>query len=153
MHSFLFILQKSPITREDPVSFSAIDIEHPPADDDESRGDITVLQDSISSANSSSSNSGNGIRRIVTTEDQFPNEMGKTAATAVFLFISFFINTVSLVLTHQRLPGTEISTRDPLPDIILDNIPTWDAGLEVAELMIMVSIISTIVLLILHKCR
>jgi len=82
------------------------------------------------------------------TTEAFPKEFHKTVVVALFCAVAFFLNTISLVLTHQRLPE-----RDPLPDIILDNIPTWDTGLDVAEIIIIVSLVSTLVLMFLHKYR
>ena len=78
----------------------------------------------------------------------FPNEYLKTVVAGVFLALCFFLNTVSLVLTHQRLPE-----RNPLPDIILDNIPTVDSALDAAEIIIMVAVISTMTLTVFHTFR
>lgn len=86
-------------------------------------------------------------------EDPFPSEIFKGAIVAVILAICFFLNTLSLVLTYQRQPDR--NTTKPLPDIILDNLPfpVYDDGLYIAEVMIMFSVLSSIIVLALHRYR
>jgi len=86
-------------------------------------------------------------------ENPLPAEMHKTVVGAVVLAVCFILNTLSLVLTHQRQPDR--NTTKPLPDIIMDNLPfpVFDDGLYIAEVMIMICVISTLTLVTLHRFR
>ncbi|CAL8074797.1 unnamed protein product [Orchesella dallaii] len=78
----------------------------------------------------------------------FPTEKRKTVIALALLVVNFILATVSLALTHQRLP-----TYKPLPDIILDNVATQDWALYVSEILIMISVAVTVTVLLLHKHR
>lgn len=68
-----------------------------------------------------------------------------------FLTMNFILATVSLALTHQRLPDRNVYK--PLPDIVLDNVQTQEWALYVSEILIMVSVAVTVTVLFLHKYR
>ena len=60
----------------------------------------------------------------------------------------FLATTTSLALTHERVP--DIS---PLPDAVLDNIKYQKWGLDVSEILLMVSTMTAIVVVMLHSHR
>ena len=73
----------------------------------------------------------------------------KTFVAFVFLFFAWVATTTSLALTHDRVPYQD----DPLPDIILDNVTYQHWGLDVSEIIIMVSTWSAFLITIFHKHR
>ncbi|KAB7502925.1 Phosphatidylcholine:ceramide cholinephosphotransferase 1 [Armadillidium nasatum] len=81
-------------------------------------------------------------------EPRFPKEKMKTLIAFLFLFANWMLTTASLALTHERVP-----TAAPLPDITLDNISPQSWGLEVSEIMIIVSVYFCVVVVIFHKYR
>ena len=64
---------------------------------------------------------------------------------------SWFLTTISLALVHERLP--ERSTYPPLPDVFLDNVPASDWGLDVSEILIIMSTTCILVLVFFHRYR
>lgn len=103
--------------------------------------------------NSYYNGSSNGIVKIPMPtphreEPRFPKEKMKTFLAFVFLFGNWLFTTASLALTHERVPNAP-----PLPDIVLDNINTQAWGLEVSEIMIIVSVYVCILVVIFHKYR
>jgi len=77
-----------------------------------------------------------------------PGEPLKTLLSLVFLLSGFVTTSLSLALTHERVPETP-----PLPDIILDNVPNQHWGLDVSEVLLMVSTITAFLVVILHSHR
>ncbi|CAG7716201.1 unnamed protein product [Allacma fusca] len=82
---------------------------------------------------------------------RFPKEKRKTAVAFVFLFCNFILATLSLALTHERLPDR--NTSKPLPDIVLDNVNTQDWALDVSEILIIIMTAVTFFIMIFHKHR
>jgi shingomyelin synthase len=80
--------------------------------------------------------------------DDIPGEPLKTMLSALFLGTGFLATTVSLALTHERVPEV-----DPLPDIVLDNVKYQGWGLDVSEILLMLSTMSAVMLVLLHSHR
>lgn len=77
-----------------------------------------------------------------------PHEPLKTLLAAFFLATGFVATTTSLAITHEHVP--EI---DPLPDIFLDNVTYTEWGLDVSEILIMISTMSAVIVVMLHSHR
>jgi len=84
-------------------------------------------------------------------ETKYPSEYLKTFYAFLFVMASWFLTTISLALVHERLP--ERSTYPPLPDVFLDNVPASDWGLDVSEILIIMSTTSILVLVFFHRYR
>jgi len=83
-----------------------------------------------------------------TAERNVPGEVMKFLISIVFLLFGLAISVLSLSLTHDRTPNVE-----PLPDIILDNLPYQDWALKASEYIILtLSGVSGIIVLF-HKHR
>lgn len=80
--------------------------------------------------------------------DAIPKEPLKTLVSALFLATGFVATTSSLAITHESVP--EI---DPLPDVILDNVSYQQWGLDVSEILIMISTFSAFMIVMLHSYR
>ena len=68
----------------------------------------------------------------------------------IILCISFFLSTLSLAITHDRVPDRTIG---PLPDIVLDNVAAIDWMLGVSEILIMFVVNTCIIIVLFHKNR
>ena len=71
------------------------------------------------------------VRETEIPEVSIPDEPLKTLLGLVILALGFLSTSVSLSLTHERLP-----TSDPLPDIVLDNVPFQAWGLFASEVLL-----------------
>ena len=80
--------------------------------------------------------------------EKIPQEPLKTLLAALFLGTGFLVTSLSLAFTHDRHPGI-----DPLPDVVLDNIKYQSWGLDVSEYLLMISTLSAILVVALHKHR
>jgi len=81
-------------------------------------------------------------------KENIPQEPLKTLLAALFLGTGFLVTSFSLAFTHDRHPESE-----PLPDIVLDNMPYQHWGLDVSEYLLMISTLSAIFIVIFHKHR
>jgi len=79
---------------------------------------------------------------------KIPREPLKTLLSGIFLLSGFLATTISLALTHERVPEY-----DPLPDVVLDNIKYQKWGLDVSEILLMLSTITAILVVMLHSHR
>ena len=79
---------------------------------------------------------------------KIPREPLKTVLSGIFLLSGFLATTISLALTHERVPEY-----DPLPDVVLDNIKYQKWGLDVSEILLMLSTITAILVVMLHSHR
>lgn len=84
-------------------------------------------------------------------EPAFPPEKWKTFVAFTFLSCNLTLNLICLSIVHERVPDKKQSP--PLPDIFFDIFPSTDWALDVSEIIIMVSIWSTLILIILHRHR
>ena len=66
----------------------------------------------------------------------------------MFLLSGFLATTTSLALTHERVPDIA-----PLPDVVLDNIRYQQWGLDVSEILLMLSTLTAILVVMLHSHR
>lgn len=80
--------------------------------------------------------------------EHIPHEPLKTLLSAFFLATGFVATTTSLAITHEHVP--EI---DPLPDVILDNVTYSEWGLDVSEILIMISTMTAVIVVMLHSHR
>lgn len=79
------------------------------------------------------------------------SEKFKALLTFGLLIVSFFITTISLAFTHDRIPDRKIYK--PLPDAILDSVSSVDILLNIAEIQIIVIVNVCILLVFFHKHR
>lgn len=84
-------------------------------------------------------------------EPAIPNEIWKTFIALLIMCLNMVINLTALALVHEYVPDNDIY--EPLPDIIVSNVPAQDWGLDVSEYMIIATLISTVCVLIFHKYR
>jgi shingomyelin synthase len=82
------------------------------------------------------------------SSSDIPHEPLKTLLAAFFLATGFVATTTSLAITHEHVP--EIA---PLPDVILDNVTYTEWGLDVAEILLMISTMSAVLVVMLHSHR
>jgi len=87
----------------------------------------------------------------VVTLKRYPKEKKKTVIAFLLLSCNFVLATLSLALTHERLPDRE--TYKPLPDIILDNVTPQDWALYVSDILVASSVMATSVVMLLHRHR
>lgn len=109
---------------------------------------------SLSSSSSKEHKKGNyrsSSKKWSQESELYPEEKLKTAIAAVLAYLGFAITATSIVLTHERVPDR--GTYGPLPDIVLDNIQTFDWALDFSEYIIIVSINSVSILLLFHRHR
>jgi len=85
------------------------------------------------------------------TSKRYPKEKRKTVIAFLILCCNFVLATLSLALTHERLPDR--TKYGPLPDIVLDNIVPQDWALDVSDILVAISAMSTAVVMLLHKHR
>jgi shingomyelin synthase len=81
----------------------------------------------------------------------FKIEQFKAFLAFVLLIFSFFCALFSLALTHDKLPDRKVYK--PLPDIVLDNVKSFDFLLNVTEVQIIVVVNVCIVMVFFHKHR
>ena len=75
----------------------------------------------------------------------------KTLAAFGWLAFNFMFATVSLALTHERLPDPKVV--NALPDIILDSITPQDWALTVSEVLLSASTFVAFFIMTVHKHR
>lgn len=78
----------------------------------------------------------------------FPDELLKTGISFLVLILGFLITSISLSITHERMPDYP-----PLPDVFLDNAPYKEWGLDVSEYIIVCLTLSAVILVLFHKHR
>ena len=81
-------------------------------------------------------------------ESIIPAEPLKTFISFLILVTGFLATTISLALTHDRVPDIA-----PLPDIVLDTITYQQWGLDVSEILLMVSTGTAFLVVIFHSHR
>jgi len=79
---------------------------------------------------------------------EIPDEPLKTLASFIFLIFGFLVTTVSLSVTHERMPDYP-----PLPDIVLDNTNYLEWGLDASEYILISLVFLAFLLVIFHKHR
>lgn len=90
-------------------------------------------------------------------ESRFPKEIFKTFIAFVIMAVGMILGVATLSMVHERVPNLDVAERNvsrPLPDIILDNVPTNDTwALNASEIIIMISVNSCILVIFFHKYR
>merc|ERR1712004_527134 len=81
-------------------------------------------------------------------DEKVPLELGKTLLALIWLVSGFFATTLSLALTHDRVPDSP-----PLPDILLDSVQYQEWGLMGSELLLMLCVASAFVIVVAHTHR
>ncbi|XP_045582559.1 phosphatidylcholine:ceramide cholinephosphotransferase 2 isoform X4 [Procambarus clarkii] len=81
-------------------------------------------------------------------EPRFPKEKFKTFLAFLFLCSNWIFTTASLALTHEKVPNSP-----PLPDVTLDAITAQDWGLNVSEIIIIISVYLCVMVVLFHKHR
>ena len=78
----------------------------------------------------------------------YPREIKKTLVGALFMCFNFLATTISLSITHERVPQT-----DPLPDIILDFFHYQYWALTASEVLLSIQSVTAFLICIFHKHR
>ena len=65
---------------------------------------------------------------------EFSDEPVKTFLSFIWLWSGFFATSISLALTHEKVPDTA-----PLPDFVLDNIRYQRLGLDISEVLLVLN--------------
>ncbi|MPC30646.1 Phosphatidylcholine:ceramide cholinephosphotransferase 1 [Portunus trituberculatus] len=117
------------------------------------RQPLLANHDSYINANGVSKDGGGGMVKIPIPsphrdEPRFPKEKFKTLLAFLFLFSNWIFTTASLALTHERVPNYK-----PLPDVTLDAVTTQEWGLDVSEIIIMITVYLCVMVLLFHKHR
>lgn len=84
-------------------------------------------------------------------EPRLVQEKWKTLTAFGFLSGNLVLNLTCLAIVHERVPDR--NKYPPLPDIFFDLFPPLDWALDVSEIIILVSIWSTLLLLFMHRYR
>ncbi|KAL7052236.1 hypothetical protein ACKWTF_004826 [Chironomus riparius] len=86
---------------------------------------------------------------MLVSQSFYTQERFKVLLAFIILVFSFFISTISLIFTHDRLPAE----KEPLPDIFLDNVKSVDYLLYVTEIQIIIVVNLCIIIIFFHKKR
>ena len=70
-------------------------------------------------------------------EEKSPQEPVKTLLSGLFLLSGFLASTLSLALTHDRVPTNTSS----LPDLVLDNVTYQQFGLDISEILLVFNLV------------
>ena len=82
-------------------------------------------------------------------EEKLPQEPGKTLLSGLFLLSGLLATTLSLALTHDRVPTNTTS----LPDLVLDNLTYHQYGLDISEILLVVNLVVALSVVLCHTCR
>jgi shingomyelin synthase len=98
-------------------------------------------------------NASNGSVVMIASRDQklHRSEQFKALCAFFLVIVSFFLALISLALTHDKLPDRKIYK--PLPDVVLDNVKSFDFLLNVSEVQIIVVVNVCVVMVFFHKHR
>lgn len=84
-------------------------------------------------------------------DPKFPKEKRKLLFAFLAMVAGFIINDVSIVLTHQKVPDKQF--HPPLPDIMLDNVTKVRWLNDVADVLVILSILLSVSIIALHRHR
>lgn len=82
---------------------------------------------------------------------KFPKEKRKLFLAFLIMVLGFLINDISIVLTHQKVPDKNLYP--PLPDVSLDNITKIRWLNDLADILVIISILMSAAIVILHRHR
>lgn len=85
------------------------------------------------------------------SEPRLLQEKWKCLVAFCFLSANLILNLTCLAIVHERIPDR--TKYPPLPDIFFDLFPPMDWALDVSEVIIIVSIWSTLLLVLTHRYR
>lgn len=88
---------------------------------------------------------------IYDDDPKYPKEKRKTLFAFIAMIFSFILSDVSIVLTHQKVPDKTL--HPPLPDIFLDNVRKVKWLNDVADILVIVSVITSLLIVMLHRHR
>jgi len=80
--------------------------------------------------------------------EKVPLELGKTLLCLIWLISGFFATTLSLALTHDRVPDSS-----PLPDLLLDAVQYQEWGLAASEVLLMICVLTALLVVVAHTHR
>merc|ERR1712168_1072911 len=79
---------------------------------------------------------------------KYPDEIWKTFLFCMFLLSGMVATTVSLIITNENVP------EDPsLPDVVLDQVTYWPAGVVVSEAIMTVAMLTAFTTVIMPQHR
>ncbi|ODN03753.1 Phosphatidylcholine:ceramide cholinephosphotransferase 2 [Orchesella cincta] len=81
----------------------------------------------------------------------FPKERKKTVVAFALMAVGFICNSISIFLTHQKIPDRNL--HPPLPDIALDNITKKRWLNDLSDIIVIICTLTSAVLIISHKHR
>ena len=81
--------------------------------------------------------------------EKIPQEPLKTVVSGLFLLSGFLATTLSLAVTHDRVPTNTSS----LPDVVLDNVTYQTHGLDVSEVILVINLILAVCVVLCHSYR
>ena len=87
-------------------------------------------------------------KRIHRSGNPYPRELHKVLVGALFMMLSFFVTTLSISITHERVPQYKA-----LPDIIFDLVRYQHSALMASEVLLSIQCTTTILICIFHKHR
>ena len=82
---------------------------------------------------------------------KFPKEKGKTMIAFGLMALSFILTSLSIALTHDRVPDRD--KVPPLPDAVLDNLIEIPQLMRVPDILVLITILTSLVTILLHKHR
>ena len=101
-----------------------------------------------SSASSNTLSTELTVTDVEEDEEKLPLEPGKTLLSGVFLLSGLLATTLSLSLTHDRVPTNTSS----LPDLVLDNLTYQQYGLDVSEILLVLNLVVALSVVLCHSC-
>ncbi|CAL8110207.1 unnamed protein product [Orchesella dallaii] len=81
----------------------------------------------------------------------FPKERKKTVIALAMMAVGFSCNSISIFLTHQKIPDRNL--HPPLPDIALDNITKKRWLNDLSDIIVIICTLTSAILIISHKHR
>ena len=81
----------------------------------------------------------------------FPAEKSKTFVAFGYVLVALAVNTISIALTHDRLPDRELVP--PLPDSVLDSLAEYPQVLYLPDIVVISALLIGLVLLLSHHHR
>jgi len=80
--------------------------------------------------------------------ERYPSEPVKTLVAVLCLFLGQASSSASIAVTHDRVPDSR-----PLPDLLLDNVPFVSWALDVSDVLVIVTTVTSITVALSHRHR
>ncbi|XP_076361951.1 phosphatidylcholine:ceramide cholinephosphotransferase 1-like [Tachypleus tridentatus] len=84
-------------------------------------------------------------------EPRLPSELCKTVIAFFFMFFNLVLNLTCLAIVHDKVPDR--TKYPPLPDIFFDVFSSADWALNVSEIIIITSVLSSLLIIFFHRHR